>query len=133
METWIYKPFLAVGAIEFGMERDVIRNTFSQECNTKIYGHNGEYMDDYEDFCVYYTKSGIAEAVEIIRNIRIMMYEECIFPVAIEKVTSRIGGFQLKRTNYIHPDLSIGIYTDENQMKSILLGKKGFFISSIIY
>ena len=130
MEHWNCKPLISVGKIEFGMNQESVKKLFYPlEFTIRKYGLYNQKIHDYGDFQVYYAADDTVEAVEICRNIEVLLYDRILFPAPIEIITRQISGFQKKAQNYLQADLSIELYTNNGKLMSILIGRKGFFIS----
>lgn len=128
MNRWELKPLVSVGQIEFGKEREKVRQLFSgkyREFKKSKFSKNT--ADDYGNFHVFYTVDNKVEAVEIFENIEIILDGEIIFPVSISKTKEVLSGLKEEEGSFIHLEASIGIYAPSGEAESILVGSKGYY------
>ena len=127
MNTICAEPLKKVDKIEFGMERDVVRKLYGEYEEFKKSEYSENTTDDFGNFHVYYDENNKCEAVEIFDDVEVTVNGEIIFPVKIEEAEKIESSFVRDEEGLISIEKSIGIYAPDEDMESILFGKKGYY------
>ncbi len=121
------EPLKKVDKIEFGMEREVVRKLYGQYEEYKKSEYSQNTTDDFGNFHVYYDENDKCEAVEIFDDVEVTINGEIIFPVKIEDAEKIESSLVRDEEGLISIEKSIGIYAPDENMESILFGKKGYY------
>lgn len=127
MNTICVEPLKKVDKIEFGMERDAVRKLYGEYEEFKKSEYSENTTDDFGNFHVYYDENNKCEAVEIFDDVEVTVNGEIIFPVKIEEAEKIESSFVRDEEGLISIEKSIGIYAPDEDMESILFGKKGYY------
>ena len=127
MNTICVEPLKKVDKIEFGMERDVVRKLYGEYEEFKKSEYSENTTDDFGSFHVYYDENDKCEAVEIFDDVEVTVNGEKIFPVKIEEAQKIESSLVRDEEGLISIEKSIGIYAPDENMESVLFGKKGYY------
>ncbi len=127
MNTICVEPLKKVDKIEFGMERDAVRKLYGEYEEFKKSEYSENTTDDFGNFHVYYDENNKCEAVEIFDDVEVTVNGEIIFPVKIEEAEKIESSFVRDEEGLISIEKSIGIYAPDENMESVLFGKKGYY------
>ena len=127
MNTICVEPLKKVDKIEFGMERELVRKLYGKYEEFKKSEYSENTTDDFGSFHVYYDENNKCEAVEIFDDVEVTVNGEKIFPVKIEEAQKIESSLVRDEEGLISIEKSIGIYAPDEDMESILFGKKGYY------
>lgn len=128
MENWIAKPLIEVNGIKFGMERKEVRKRFSgnvREFKKTKFSQNT--TDDFGICHVYYDENDKCKAIEVFDNVMVSIDGKVIFPININVLKTMISDIFEEDGSFISKQKSIGIYSPDGKMESILFGIKGYY------
>lgn len=120
-------PHVGIDKIKFGMKRNEVRD---------ILGNSTEFLKSSEDkittddfgFChVFYDEDNRCEAVEIFNDNEVYIGDSKVFPTDFASAKEAVPSFIQDDDGLLSTELSIGIYAPDNEMESILFGKKGYY------
>ena len=121
-------PNISVGIINFGEDRQKVRDVlgldYTEFKKTKF---SKNTTDNYGDFHVFYDENNKCEAVEFFGGVELSIDEIKIFPSTVEILIKTVEGFEQDNYGYLNTQKSIGITNNENQIESILIGKRNYY------
>ena len=121
-------PNISVGIINFGEDRQKVRDVlgldYTEFKKTKF---SKNTTDNYGDFHVFYDEDNKCEAVEFFGGVELSIDEIKIFPSTVEILIKTVEGFKQDNYGYLNTQKSIGITNNENQIESILIGKRNYY------
>lgn len=117
-----------VNGVSFGTDRDAVRKVFGKkfkEIKKNIFSKNT--MDAYDDFHIYYNKDNTFEAIEIFGRVTVRIEGVKAFPGNIETLKRLITDLDDEGDGYLSRKKSVGITTEDGEIKSILFGEPGYY------
>lgn len=117
-----------VNNVAFGTSRDAVRNAFGErfkELKKNIFSKNT--MDAYDSFHIYYSKDNAFEAIEFFEGVTVRINGVMVFPGNIETIKHIITDIEDEGDGYLSRKQSIGITTENEEIKSILFGEPGYY------
>ena len=128
MKNFDVVPGKTVNNISFGTSRDAVRKVFGKnflEIKKNIFSNNT--MDVYDDFHIYYDEDDTFEAIEIFGKNTVEIEGVKIFPGNIETIKQLITDLKADEYGYLSQKKSVGITTEDDEIKSILFGERGYY------
>lgn len=120
-------PLLEVNGVNFGMKRNEVRKKFGEAEEFKKSKSSKTTTDDF-GFChVYYNQNDECEAVEIFDTIKVQISGVTVFPDAVNALKSMLSDIEEDDNGFISKSKSIGVYSPDNRMESILFGCKDYY------
>ena len=117
-----------VNKVAFGTSRDAVRNAFGEkfkELKKNIFSKNT--MDAYDSFNIYYSKDNAFEAIEFFEGVTVRINGVMVFPGSVETIKQIITDLEDEGDGYLSRKKSIGITTENEEIKSILFGEPGYY------
>lgn len=127
MMEWNVNPKKDVNGIEFGMDRESVRNQLGEpvkEFKKSKFSRNT--TDDYGGFHVFYDAGNNFEAVEIFEG-TVMVEGTALFPGTFQNILDYDESFEKEDDGCVSVKLGIGVYSPEQRIESILIGCEGYY------
>lgn len=119
-------PTKEAGGIKFGMSRQEVRSILGN--SMEFYkGDSEETTDDFGYCHVYYDDGDKCEAIEFFDEAEVYINGVLVFPIDKDVFAASFGEFIQDEDGFISCENSIGIYAPDEEMESILIGKKGYY------
>lgn len=120
-------PLSEVKGVKFGMKRNEVRNLFGEAKEFKKTKFSKNSSDDF-GFChVYYNVYDECEAIEIFDECEVLINGKVVFPYESDTLRSMITDIEEDDNGFISKKLSIGVYSPNKKMESILFGCAGYY------
>lgn len=120
-------PLLEINGVKFGMKRVQVRSAFGTAVEFKKSKFSNTTTDDF-GFChVYYNINDECEAIELFDECEVAINGKVVFPYESDTLKSMINDIEEDDVGFISKKLSIGVYSPNNKMESILFGCKGYY------
>lgn len=131
MSEMILKPYVSVGTILFGEERDTVRkessDSFREFKKTKF---SQNTTDDFGGYHVFYDGSDKVEAVEVFPGNSVLYRDKNLLRISYAEAVKLLKDHNCREDEYgfIDSDAGISVYApDHNQIESVLLFRKGYY------
>ncbi len=120
-------PMISINEIVFGMKREEIRAILGNATEFYKFEDDEVATDDF-GFChVFYDAQDRCEAIEIFNESEVYINDKLIFPTDFNAALDAVEDFEQDDDGLISYANSIGIYAPDEEMESILIGKKGYY------
>lgn len=127
MKTINVIPLSEVNGVKFGMKREEVRSCFGTAKEFRKSKFSKTTTDDF-GFChVYYNINDECEAIELFDECEVKINGITVFPYESDTLKKMITDIEEDDTGFISKNLSIGIYSPDGKMESILFGCKGYY------
>ncbi len=127
MKTINVIPLSEVNGVKFGMKREEVRSCFGNAKEFRKSKFSKTTTDDF-GFChVYYNINDECEAIELFDECEVKINGITVFPYESDTLKKMITDIEEDDTGFISKNLSIGIYSPDGKMESILFGCKGYY------
>ena len=126
---WNIIPNASVNELEFGMKRSVVWETLGKPRRVFRKSFNSaNTTDDYSDFHVYYSAQDQLEAIEFFGNdICLFINSKQVFPGSLSTTKTILPDLEECFGSYISKAASIGIFSEDEEIESILVGCKDYY------
>ena len=122
------KPLETVNGIEFGSNREKVRELFGDYTEFKKSKFSKNTTDDFGYCHVFYNLQNECEAFEFFGDDIIVSVEnQQFYPSTISNIKNVLQDLKEEAGSLICKKLSIGITTDNGKVESILFGNKGYY------
>lgn len=130
VRQWELFPQIQIGEIVFGCEKGEIQKILGRKRKSfckSIFSKN--LTDDYSNYHIYYDDKNLVEAVEIFRNIEVVLNGKILFPGTVKQAQKILTDLQYEDGSYISHKESIGLYApnDDGNIEAILVAEKGYY------
>lgn len=120
-------PTVGVNEVKFGMNRDEVRNIFGEATEFYKFDDDTNTTDDF-GFChVFYDDDDKCEAIEIFDEAEVYVDGKLVFPTDLKSAQEVIRDLEEDDEGAMSFEASVGIYAPDDEMESILFGKKGYY------
>lgn len=120
-------PLKEVAGIKFGMKRSEVRKVWGEANEFKKSKFSKTLTDDF-GFChVYYNSDDECEAIELFKEVQVMIGGQLVFPTTLDEARKILGRLMEADGSYISEKASVGIYAPGGSMESILFGIAGYY------
>lgn len=120
-------PLSEVNGVKFGMKREEVRSVFGTATEFKKSKFSKTATDDF-GFChVYYNINDECEAIELFDECEVVMNGKVIFPYDDVTLRAMLTDIEEDDSGFISRKLSIGVFSPDNKMESILFGCEGYY------
>jgi len=128
MERWIVEPLKSVNGIEFGTKREIVREKIKKDYKEfKKNKFSKNTTDDYGTFHMFYNEKNSLIAVEIFRDIEVVVKNEIVFPGSLDKIKTIIPFLEKDDGCYCCSIFSVGVTAPEGMIESIVFGEQGYY------
>ncbi|MCI6186363.1 MAG: hypothetical protein MR739_04200 [Spirochaetia bacterium] len=114
--------------IVFGTSRDVVRKTINcdyKEFKKSKYSKNT--TDDYGKFHVYYDEQNLLSAVEVFNGEEVLLDGKDLFKLSLNELKQLFPDAEVDTCGFISRKSSIGVFAQDNQIETILIGRKDYY------
>ncbi len=122
-------PYESIGSIRIGTSRDVVRknNTDFHEFKKNRFSKNSS--DDYGAYHVFYTSSNCVEAVEIFKDIEIIINGINLSLLSLDGLISCLSDAQMtKESDFINfPTYGLSVSLQSGAIESYLIYSRGYW------
>lgn len=127
--SWTVEPNVSVNGLLFGSARSVVRKMLGRpESVFRKTATSTNTTDAYSGYHVYYTANDTLEAIEFFGDsIELTVDSSIIFPGTLASVRKALPDLEGKYGFYESKRYSIGVYEEDNEIISILIGRKGYY------
>lgn len=132
MSKYEIKPYKSVGNINFGEERDSVRNKFGEFKEFKKNKFSKNTTDDFSVFHVFYDTENKVNAVEFFNPIckEILFNDINLFSKSYEELKNKFSDNSCEEDDcgIIFKSYGFSLYSpDKKTIESVLVFKKGYF------
>lgn len=120
-------PLKEVNGVRFGTKRDEVREHFGQYEEFQKTSLSDIAADDFGYCHVYYDEHEQFEAIEIFKQVQVLVNGTLIFPTDIKDAMNVIDDFQKDDDGLLSISQSIAIYAPDDEMESILFAVEGYY------
>ena len=121
------RPLQGFNQVEFGMNRETVRNllgAFKEFYKTE----QSENTTDDFGFChIYYDCNNLFEAVECFSDVEIYFNDILLYPADLQDMIIKIPNLERDEEGAISFSLSIGVYAPYEEVESIMFARYGYF------
>ena len=127
MDKVIAVPLKGAAGVKFGMKRLEVRKVLGEANEFKKSKFSKTSTDDF-GFChVFYNSDDECEAIELFREVQVMIDGRLVFPTTLDEAKKIFGELLVDDGSYISKKDSVGIYAPGGSMESILFGIAGYY------
>ena len=126
----VVKPTISFEGIPFGTNKSDVRNVLRNKKNIlpKSIKTSDEITDAYEGFNVYYDINDCAEAIEFYDSSEVLIDGKVYFPGNVRNIKEKFPMLHEDDIGVVSEVDSIGICESKGELKTILFGKKDYFL-----
>lgn len=118
----------SVNSVEFGSEREKVREFFGEFNEFAKTDFNENTSDDFGFAHVFYDKHNCFEAIEIFGEAEVKINGQTVFPQNIQTAQKIIENLNADGNEYYTSvNKSVGIYAPDGQIESILFAGKNYY------
>ena len=127
--SWKINPTISIGEINFGSPRALVRKTIGKpESVFHKTSSSDNTTDVYSCFHVYFSADDKVEAVEFFDSeINLSIDSRILYPGTLSNARQIFPDLEECYGSFISKSMSIGICAEEDEITSILIGRKDYY------